>query len=55
MRKNGVLFLQGVDEHAAGGKDVLATRTADGGGQAVGGEVVSKPKHGLFVGGFEGV
>ena len=40
------LLLQGVDEHTAGGKDILATGAADGGNQTVGGEVITEPDNG---------
>lgn len=40
------LLLQGVDEHAAGGKDILATGAADGGGETVRGEVITEPDNG---------
>lgn len=35
------LFLQCIDQHAAGGKDVFATAAADGGGDTMRGEVVA--------------
>ena len=39
------LFLQSIDEHAAGGKDVFTTGTADGGGDAMLGQIIPEPFH----------
>ena len=35
------LFLQCIDQHAAGGKDIFATAAANGGGDTMRGEVVA--------------
>ena len=43
-----MFVLQGVDQHAASGEDVFASRAADGGGDTVVGEIVAQPLH-LFL------
>ena len=48
------LLAKGVDQHAAGGKDIFATRTADRAGQAVGTQVIAESRHALFVAAREG-
>ena len=45
-----LFVLQGVDQHAASGEDVFASRATDGGGDTVVGEVVAQPLHLFFVG-----
>lgn len=48
-----LLFLQGVDEHAAGGEDVFTAGTADSTGNAVSGQIVAEGNHPLLIAGRE--
>ena len=49
----GLFFLQGVDQHTAGGEDIFATRTTDSGSDAMLGQIVAQPDHRIFIGGRE--